>query len=173
LELEKRNDVYGQAEEYAREAIKQGSRNPEGYYELARVIARLSQIRGVLNALAQGYGAQIRENLETAINLKRNHAGAISALALWHGVIASRGVGWLYGADGNRAMPLCNDALRLEPNVILHRVECASAIMLADENKNKQKAIEWLEYAIKLKADSADEQIDQDRAKRNLAEYKK
>jgi tetratricopeptide (TPR) repeat protein len=173
LALEKRDEVYGQGEAHARQAIQQNKNNAEGYYELARTLARLSQIRGVLTALSQGYGSQIRENLETAIALERSHAGAISALALWHGVIASRGVGWLYGADGARAMPLCEQALRLEPNVILHRVECASAIMLADENRNKPKAIEWLEFALKLKADMAAEKIDQDRARRNLVEYKK
>jgi hypothetical protein len=167
------DELYAKSEGYSKRAIDLDANNPEGYFEAARAQGRLSQLRGVLASLAQGYGATIRENLEKCIKLDPKHAGAKVALALWNAEIVNKGVGWLYGADGNRVVPLMEEALKLEPDVIIHRVEYARALTLLDRNKNKAKSIELLEGALKLKVNDAAEQLDFDRAQRDLADLKK
>ncbi len=167
------DELYAKSEGYSKRAIDLDANNPEGYFEAARAQGRLSQLRGVLASLAQGYGATVKENLEKCIKLDPKHAGAKVALALWNAEIVNKGVGWLYGADGNRVVPLMEEAIKLEPDTIIHRVEYAHALVLLDKAKNKAKAIELLESALKLKVNDAAEQLDFDRAGRDLADLKK
>lgn len=167
------DDLYAKSEGYGKRAIELDANNPEGYFEVARAQGRLSQLRGVLASLAQGYGATIRENLEKCIKLDPKHASAKVALALWNAEIVNKGVGWLYGADASRVVPLMEEAIKLEPDVIIHRVEYARGLVLLDRNKNKAKAIELLEGALKLKVNDAAEQLDFDRAQRDLTDLKK
>ena len=167
------DELYAKSEGYGKRAIELDANNPEGYFEVARAQGRLSQLRGVLASLAQGYGASIRENLDKCIKLDPKNASAKVALALWNAEIVNKGVGWLYGADAGRVVPLMEEAVKLEPDVIIHRVEYAHALVLLDKNKNKAKAIEMLEAALKLKVNDAAEQLDFDRAGRDLAELKK
>ena len=166
-------DQYDKSDDYARQAIKLDAKNVEGYFELARALGRISQLRGVLNALVQGIGTQIKQNLDRALELNPRHASSMVALGLWHAEIVSKGVGWLYGADGGKVAPLMEAAIKLEPDQVIHRVEYARALILLDANRNKAKAIDLLEDAVKLKPSDAAEALDLERAKRDLAALKK
>jgi hypothetical protein len=163
--------LYAKSEGYARQAIKLDAKNDDGYFELARALGRLSQLRGVLAALTQGLGTQVKDNLDKALSLNPKNASAWVALGLWHAEIVAKGVGFLYGADGGKVAPAMEKAIALEPDQIIHRVEYAKALMLLDP-KNKPKAIELLEKAITLKVNDVAEGLDLERAKKDLAALK-
>ncbi len=164
--------LYAKSERYALEAIKLDAKNDAGYLELARVIGRLAQFRGVLVALSQGVPARMKDNLEKAIQLNPKNATALVALALWHAQIASSGAGFVFGADTGRVVPLLEKAIALEPDQIIHRVEYAHALILLDANKNKAKATELLEKAVTMRANDVPESLDLERARKDLLALK-
>ena len=163
--------LYVKSESYANQAIKLDAKNDAGYFELARAIGRLSQLRGVAAALLQGLGTKVKENLDKALGLNPKNASAWVALGLWNAEIVAKGVGFLYGADAGKVAPAMEKAIALEPDQIIHRVEYAKALMLLDA-KNKPKAIELLEKAVTLKVNDVAEGFDLERAKKDLAALK-
>jgi tetratricopeptide (TPR) repeat protein len=169
----KQEAIYSQSEKYARNAIKLDDKNEDGYFETARALGRLSQLRGVLAALTQGLGGQIKDNLDKALKLDPQYANALVALGLWHAEIVGKGVAFLYGADPEKGMAAFARAIKLEPNVIIHRVEYARGMMLIDAKKYKDDATKQLETAVGLTPRDAAERLDLERAKRDLAALKK
>jgi tetratricopeptide (TPR) repeat protein len=163
--------LYVKSETYATQAIKLDAKNDYAYFELARALGRISQLRGVLAALTQGLGTKVKDNLDKALSLNPKNPSAMVALGLWNAEIVAKGVGFLYGADGAKVAPLMEKAISIEPDVMIHRIEYAKALMLLDA-KNKAKAIELLEKAITLKVNDAAEEMDLARAKKDLAALK-
>ncbi len=157
-------DWFGRAEAAARRAIQADGNNAEAYFELARAQGRLSQYRGILESL--GLAGGIKENLDKTLRLNPRHAGAKVALALWHHSLISKNVGWLYGANGNQIMPLFNEAIQLEPQAIIHKVELAG--VLAAQGK-KEEARKQYEAALAIAPKTAADRYDLERARRELA----
>jgi tetratricopeptide (TPR) repeat protein len=158
---------YDRAEEAAKKAIQADPDDPEAYFELARAHGRLAQFRGILESL--NLASSVRDNLNKALKLKPDHAGAKVALALWHLELTQKGVGWLYGANIGQVVPLFEEAIKLEPQTIIHRVEYATA--LARMNR-KAEAIKQLEFALSLPARTYADQKDLERARKQLEELK-
>lgn len=157
-------DWFGRAEAAARRAIQANNDNAEAYFELARAQGRLSQYRGILESL--GLASGIKENLDRTLRLNPRHAGAKVALALWHHSLISKNVGWLYGANGNQIMPLFNEAIQLEPQAIIHKVELAG--VLAAQGK-KEDARKQYEAALAIAPKTAADRFDLERARREMA----
>ena len=67
----KQEAIYAESEKYANSAIKLNSKYPDAYFELARALGRLSQLRGTLAALSQGLGTKVKSALESWCNLAR------------------------------------------------------------------------------------------------------
>lgn len=162
---------FERAEKAASQAIAKDPDYPEGYFERARALGRLSQYKGILEALAEGLAPRIRSDLERTLKLKPDHAGAMVALALWHFELVQKG--WLVaatqGADGGKVEPLMRRAIELEPEGIIHRVEYAR--VLAAWGK-KEEARKQLEVALSLPAKTAADRYDQERARQELAKLK-
>ena len=116
----KQESIYIQSEKYARKAIGLDPKYPQAYFELARALGRLSQLRGVGASLAQGLGTQIRESLESALQYDPKHAPSMVGYGLWHAEIVAKGVGWLYGASAEAAVSYFERAIKLEPKMIIH-----------------------------------------------------
>ena len=152
-------DWFGRAESAARRAIQIDADNAEAYFELARAQGRLSQYRGILESL--GLASSIKE-----LRPNPRHAGAKAALALWHHSLVSKNVGWLYGANGSQIMPLFNEAIQLEPQTIIHKVELAG--VLAAQGK-KEEARRQYEAALSIAAKTAADRYDLERVRRELA----
>ncbi len=157
-------DWYDRAEAAARRAIQSDGNNAEAYFELARAQGRLSQYRGILESL--GLASGIKENLDRTLRLNPRHAGARVALALWHHSLISKNVGWLYGANGNVIVPLFNEAIQLEPQTIIHKVELAG--VLAAQGK-KEDARKQYEAALAIAPKTAADRFDLERARREMA----
>ena len=168
---EEKRAWFEKAERAASQAIAKAPDYPEGYFERARALGRLSQYKGILEALAEGLAPRIRGDLERTLKLKPDHAGAMVALALWHFELVQKG--WLVaatqGADRSQVEPLMKKAIELEPQAIIHRVEYAR--VLAAWGK-KEEARKQLEAALALPAKTAADRYDQERARRELAQLK-
>lgn len=160
-------DWYGKAEAAAKKAIQADSNNPEAYFELARAQGRLSQYRGILESL--GLANTIKENLDATLRLNPKHAGAKVALALWNHSLVSKNVGWLYGANGGSVAPLFQEAIKLEPEVIIHKVEYAGVLA---QRGQKDEARKLYEAALAIAPKNAVDRYDLERAKRELAALK-
>ncbi|HEX2862997.1 MAG TPA: hypothetical protein VHN99_00400 [Deinococcales bacterium] len=161
--------LYNKAQDYAEKAVAADPNNANAYIERARALGRLSQLQGVLQALVKGYGGRVRDDLNKAMKLDPNNATVYVSLGLWHAEISSKGVGWMYGADAGQVAPNFEKAIKLEPNVPIHRIEYAHALVLLDRNKNKDKAKQLLQSALNLKPRDAADRLDLERAKRDLA----
>jgi tetratricopeptide (TPR) repeat protein len=160
--------LFVQSEKYARQSITLDPKNPDGYFETARAIGRLSQLRGVAAALTQGLGPQVRDNLEKALKYNPNHYTSLIAYGLWHAEIVAKGAGWLYGANPEAAITYFERGTKLAPTTILPKVEYAHGLILLDKKKYLEKAKDLLQEAIKLIPEDAADRLDLARAKRDL-----
>lgn len=162
-----RAEWYGKAEAAAKKAIQAANDNPEAYFELARAQGRLSQYRGILESL--GLANSIKDALDTTLKLNPRHAGAKVALALWHHSLVSKNVGWLYGASGGAVVPLFLEAIKLEPDTVIHKVEYAWVLA---QRGQKDEARKFYEAALAITPKTAADRYDQERARRELAALK-
>jgi hypothetical protein len=169
----KQEPMYAISEKYANNAIKLNSKYAPGYFELARALGRLSQLRGTLAALSQGLGTKVKSALESCLDLDRSSASCMVAFGLWHAEIVAKGVGWVYGANEGASINFFERAVAVEPKVIIHRVEYAKGMLLLNRDKYKAAAKAQLEIAIKLEPRDAADKLDLERAKRDLADLNK
>ncbi|MBZ9711992.1 hypothetical protein [Deinococcus multiflagellatus] len=161
--------LFEKAQNYARQAIAKDKNNAEAYFELARAQGRLAQFSGILQSL--GLAGDMKKNLDTAVRLNPKLAGAYVALGLWHanliakGFIATRAT----GADRNQIIPNFEKAIALEPNVAVHRIEYANALLLQGK---KVEAAAQLEKALAMNADTFWEKRNEAEARATLAKLK-
>ena len=151
---------FSKAEAAAKKAIAADPTYPEGYFELARAQGRLSQYRGILASL--NLASSVRDNLKKALELDPKHDSAMVALALWNLELAQKGVGWMYGASAKRAEPLFQQAIRLNPTAIAHRLEYGNALIRL---KKPDAARRQLEKALELPARTWVDRANQEKAR--------
>ncbi len=169
----KQEAIYAESEKYANSAIKLNNKYSEAYFELARALGRLSQLRGTLAALSQGLGTKVKSALESCLENDRSSAECMVSYGLWHAEIVAKGVGWLYGANEGASINFFERAIAIEPKIIIHRVEYAHGMLLLNRDKYKAAAKAQLELAIKLEPRDVADKLDLERAKRDLADLNK
>lgn len=160
---------YEKAADLARKAIKADEKNPTGYYELSRALGRQSQFKGILQALIEGIGSQMRDNLNKTLQLQPSNADAKIALALWHFEISQKGVAFLYGADARQVEPLFREGIAADPTRIIYRVEYGDALIKLGRKDDARKQ---LEAALAAPAPTVADKADQERGRKLLAELK-
>lgn len=158
--------LFEKAQGYARQAIALDKNNADAYFELARAQGRLAQYSGILNSL--NLAGDMKKNLDQALRLQPSMAGAYVALGLWHANLVSKGgaATFLTGAKRNQIVPNFEKAISLEPNVAVHRIEYANALLLQG---NKAGAAAQLQKAVSLPANTFWEKRDLAAAKEKLA----
>ncbi|MBZ9751064.1 hypothetical protein K7W42_09335 [Deinococcus sp. HMF7604] len=160
---------FEKAQGYARQAIARDKNNAEAYFELARAQGRLAQFSGILQSL--GLAGEMKKNLDTAVRLEPKLAGAYVALGLWNANLISKGfiATRATGADRNQIIPNFEKAIALEPNVAVHRIEYANALILQGK---KAEAAAQLDKALSFSADTFWEKRNEELAKATLAKLK-
>lgn len=163
--------LFEKAQNYAKLAIKLDPNNADAYFELARAQGRLAQYVGVFQSLP--LAQDMKKNLDQTIKMNPKMAGAYVALGLWN---ANLDVGGLKGMAGravgglkSQVSPNFEKAIALEPNVAIHRIEYANALLTQG---NKAAAAAQLEKAVTINADTFWEKRDLDAAKAKLATLK-
>lgn len=162
-EQERRELWLKRAIEAAEQAMLLEPERAQAYFELARAKGVLATYRGVLQNL--NTAPRLEELFLKTLELDPEHADALIALAQWHLELSERGVAWLYGADRQRVVPLFQQALALEPRQINLRVEYATALKRLDD---KEAALEQLERALSLPANTAVDKFERARARQLL-----
>jgi len=164
LPKNQREAAYAKAEEYARKAVQLDANNPDAYMEVARAVGRLAQFKGVLQSL--NLAGEVKKNLDTALKLNPKLPAAYIALGLWNAEVPL-----VAGGSSSQVEVNILRAIELEPTTIIHRIEYANALLKLSK-RNKRRAVEQLEQAVKFTPKNFWDKIDLETAKRNLAALK-
>ncbi|GGR44745.1 hypothetical protein GCM10008959_02280 [Deinococcus seoulensis] len=161
--------LFEKAQGYAKQAIAKDKNNAEAYFEMARAQGRLAQFSGILQSL--GLAGDMKKNLDMAIKLDPKLTGAYVALGLWNANLVSKGsvVVRITSADKNQIVPNFEKAISLEPDVAIHRIEYANALILQGR---KAEAATQLQKAVSIPANTFWEKRDLEAAKATLAKLK-
>lgn len=143
-----------------------------GYYQHAYALGRYSQLVGVAKALAQGIAGKVKGSLDTVLRLQPKHADAHTAIGTYHAeIIAKVGslVGGLtYGASKEKSLEHFQQALKLNPDSAIARIEYANGmVMLMGKSKMKDAERLYAEAA-KCKPLDAMERLDVELAKSEI-----
>lgn len=161
--------LFEKAQGYAKQAIAKDKNNAEAYFEMARAQGRLAQFSGILQSL--GLAGEMKKNLDMAIKLDPKLPGAYVALGLWNANLVSKGFIAVQasGANKNQIIPNFEKAISLEPEVAVHRIEFANALILQNR---KAEATTQLQKAVSIPAETFWEKRDLEAAKATLAKLK-
>ena len=148
--------------------------DPNSHYLFANALGRYSQGISVLEALAQGLGAKVKDALERTLALQPHHAEAHAALGTYHAEVVSKVGGVLarltYGASKDEALEHYERALALHPHSAIVRIEYANGLLLLFGNRRLDDATRLYIEASKLEPCDAMEKLDVEFAKSRLEE---
>jgi tetratricopeptide (TPR) repeat protein len=160
--------------EVAERAEAQAAANPKlanAHYWQAYALGRYSQGISVAKALAQGLGAKVKNALETTIALAPKHADAHIALGAFHAEVidkVGRLLGKTQGADTATGLKMFREALALNPDSAIARVEYANGLVMLEGDKRMKEAEKLYAEAAECTPMDAMERLDVEMAKEEL-----
>ncbi len=144
------------------------------YYFHALALGRYSQGISVAKALAQGHGGKVRDSLTKALKLNPDHADAHIALGAFHAEVINKVgamVGGLtYGAKKDAAIEHFEQALKLNPDSAIARIEYANGLVMLFGDAKMKQAEKLYNDAAACKPVDAMERLDVEAAKAELEE---
>jgi hypothetical protein len=146
-------------------------KNANAWYLQAYALGRYSQGISVAKALAQGLGGKVKTALETAIQLQPRHADAHIALGTFHAEVIDKVgklLGKTQGADAATGLRLFKEALKLNPDSAIARVEYANGLVMLEGDKRMAEAEQLYADAAACEAADAMERLDIEMAKAEL-----
>jgi len=160
-------EVAARAERRAREQPKDAN----AWYCLAYGLGRYSQGISIAKAFAQGFGAKVKNALETTIRLAPRHVDAHIALGTFHAEIIDK-VGSLFGrtqgASKDAGIAHYKTALKLHPASAIAKIEYANGLVMLEGEKRMQEATRLYEDAAACEPLDAAERLDVEMAKAEL-----
>jgi tetratricopeptide (TPR) repeat protein len=160
--------------EVAERAEAQAKADPKlanAHYWQAYALGRYSQGISVAKALTQGLGAKVKNALETTIALAPRHADAHIALGAFHAEVidkVGRLLGKTQGADTATGLKMFKEALALNPDSAIARVEYANGLVMLEGDKRMKEAEQLYADAAECKPLDAMERLDVEMAKAEL-----
>jgi len=160
--------------EVAERAEAQAKANPKlanAHYWQAYALGRYSQGISVAKALTQGLGAKVKTALETTIALAPKHADAHIALGAFHAEVIDKVgklLGKTQGADTATGLKMFKEALALNPDSAIARVEYANGLVMLEGEKRLKEAEQFYAEAAASKPLDAMERLDVEMAKAEL-----
>lgn len=151
---QERDSLYLSAEQYARQAIAANPNDADGHFELARAIGRRALTMGTRDKIK--YASEVREQALAALKFNPNHAGADHVMGVWNAEVMrlsglSRMIaknflgGRVFGeASWDNAQRYLEDAVRLEPDRITHRLDLAAVYEDRDEPAKAREQYGWI-----------------------------
>ena len=162
-------EVVERAEAQAAEEPK----NANAHYLLAYALGRYSQGISVAKALAQGYGGKVKTALETAIKLAPKHADAHIALGAFHAEVIDKVgslLGRTQGASKDAGLSMYKQALKLNPESAIAKIEYANGLVMLEGDKKMKEAEKLYAEAAACVPMDAMERLDVEMAKAELEE---
>ena len=132
--------------EIAERAEAQAKANPKlanAHYWMAYALGRYSQGISVAKALTQGLGSKVKTALETTIALAPKHSDAHIALGAFHAEVIDKVgklLGKTQGADTATGLKMFKEALALNPDSAIARVEYANGLVMLEGDKRMKEA---------------------------------
>jgi tetratricopeptide (TPR) repeat protein len=160
--------------EVAERAEAQAKANPKlanAHYWMAYALGRYSQGISVAKALTQGLGAKVKNALETTIALAPKHADAHIALGAFHAEVIDKVgklLGKTQGADTATGLKMFKEALALNPDSAIARVEYANGLVMLEGDKRMKEAEKLYAEAAECTPMDAMERLDVEMAKAEL-----
>lgn len=160
--------------EVAERAEAQARANPKlanAHYWQAYALGRYSQGISVAKALTQGLGAKVKNALETTIALAPRHADAHIALGAFHAEVIDKVgklLGKTQGADTATGLKMFKEALSLNPDSAIARVEYANGLVMLEGDKRMKEAEKLYAEAAECKPMDAMERLDVEMAREEL-----
>lgn len=155
------------AEESAQRALELEPAGPQAAaatMALARAKGEVARYRGLLSS--SRLPGELRALFERTLELDPDNGDALVAYGAWHLELTERGVGWLYGGDRSKVVPLFEQAIRAAPEQLNLRVEYAVALRTLGQ---EAAAREQLQIALGFEVETAADQFEHERAARLLA----
>ena len=146
-------------------------KNANAHYWMAYALGRYSQGISVAKALTQGLGAKVKTALETTIALAPKHADAHIALGAFHAEVIDKVgklLGKTQGADTATGLKMFKEALALNPDSAIARVEYANGLVMLEGDKRMKEAEKLYAEAAECKPLDAMERLDVEMAKAEL-----
>ena len=160
--------------EVAERAEAQAKADPKlasAHYWMAYALGRYSQGISVAKALTQGLGTKVKNALETTIALAPKHADAHIALGAFHAEVIDKVgklLGKTQGADTATGLKMFKEALALNPDSAIARVEYANGLVMLEGDKRMKEAEKLYAEAAECQPMDAMERLDVEMAKAEL-----
>ena len=157
--------------ERAEKQAAQDPKNANAHYWMAYALGRYSQGISVAKALTQGLGGKVKTALETTIALAPKHADAHIALGAFHAEVIDKVgklLGRTQGADAATGLKMFKEALALNPDSAIARVEYANGLVMLEGEKRLKEATRLYEDAAACEPLDATERLDIEMAKAEL-----
>lgn len=148
-------------------------KNANAHYLMAYALGRYSQGISVAKALAQGYGGKVKTALETAIQLAPKHADAHIALGAFHAEVIDKVgslLGRTQGASKDTGLSMFKQALKLNPDSAIAKIEYANGLVMLEGDKKMKEAEKLYAEAAECEPKDAMERLDVEMAKAELEE---
>lgn len=168
----KKLDLFEEVRERCEQLHQVAPKWANGWYFHAYALGRYSQCISVVKALAQGLGGKIKDSLSKAIRIESKHADAHIAFGAYHAEIIDK-VGALlgaatYGASKDEGVKHFKQALKLNPDSAIARIEYANGLVMMYGKSRLEEAGGLYEEAAQCEARDAMERLDVELAKAEL-----
>lgn len=172
-DAERKPALFKEAMAICRKAEDAGVSTPNLHYIYAVSMGRYSQFISMIEALAQGFGGKIKDEVEKCLELDPNHAEGHVTFGGWHAAITDQAGGlmakMLYGATHDGAHEHFEEAVRLAPDSPVCHLEYARGLEVMYGDSEKQKIVAELETALSLVPADAMQRLDVMQGKAHLA----
>jgi len=157
---------------WADERRQQTAKDANAHYLYAYALGRYSQGISITKALAQGHGGRVKEALESALELAPKHADAHTAFGSYQAEIIDK-VGAIvasmtYGAKRDSALEHFEQALKLNPESAIARIEYANGLIMMFSKSRVHEAEKLYKEAAACKPADAMERLDVELARSEL-----
>jgi tetratricopeptide (TPR) repeat protein len=158
---------------WADERHKIAPSDANAHYLYAYALGRYSQGISVAKALAQGFGGKIKDALTKALKLAPTHADAHAAYGAYQAEVIDKVgglvAGMTYGAKKDSALEHYQQALKLNPDSAISRIEYANGLILLFDKARLDEATRLYEEAARCEPMDAMERLDVELARSELA----
>lgn len=154
---DEREALFKRAEDYARRAVAANPADAEGHFELARAIGRRALTMGARDRVK--FAGVVHDEALAALKANPKHAGALHVMGVWNAevmrlngftrMIAKNLLGGkTFGeASWDNAQHYLEQAVEIEPNRIVHRLDLAGVYADRDQKDKAIEDYEWIARA--------------------------
>jgi len=165
--------LFEEAAGWANERRNVAPSDANAHYLYAYALGRYSQGISVAKALAQGLGGKIKDALTKVLKLAPAHADAHAAYGAYQaeviGKVGGLVAGMTYGAKKDSALEHYQQALKLNPDSAISRIEYANGLILLFDKARLDDATKLYEEAARCEPMDAMERLDVELARSELA----